>query len=58
MSKKSWTITVEEDPDTKELILPLSEELLKEFGWDIDTELTWEDLGNGSWSIKKVDKSE
>ena len=30
------TITVEEDPDTKELVIPFSEEMLKEVGWTVD----------------------
>ncbi len=55
-SKLSWTITVEEDPDTGEIILPLPEELLKTQGWVEGDTLEWIDNKDGSWSIQKVTK--
>jgi hypothetical protein len=52
---KSWTITVEENPDNpEELILPLPEDLLKEAGWAEGDTLSWTDNNNGTWSLKKV----
>ena len=57
---KSWTVTLEEDPDTGELILPFNEEILKEAGWKEGDVLEWIDNKNGSWSLvkqeEKVDK--
>ena len=51
---KSWTITVEENPDNpEELILPLPEDLLKEAGWAEGDTLDWTDNNNGTWSLKK-----
>jgi hypothetical protein len=55
-SKSSWTITVEEDPETGEIILPLPEELLKMQGWVEGDTLEWIDNKDGSWSIQKVNK--
>jgi hypothetical protein len=52
MSKR-WTITVEEDPETGELILPFSDEMLVEVAWSIGDTLEWTDNGNGSWTLKK-----
>lgn len=53
---KSWTITVEENPDNpEELILPLPEDLLKEAGWAEGDSLNWTDNNNGTWSLKKVE---
>lgn len=53
---KSWTITVEENPDNpEELILPLPEDLLKEAGWAEGDTLNWTDNNNGTWSLKKVE---
>ena len=53
---KSWTITVEENPDNpEELILPLPEDLLKEAGWVEGDTLNWTDNNNGTWSLKKVE---
>jgi hypothetical protein len=52
MSKR-WTITVEEDPETGELVLPFSDEMLVEVAWSIGDTLEWTDNGNGSWTLKK-----
>jgi len=53
----TYTVTVEEDPDTGDLVLPLPTELLNQMGWDIGDDLVWNDNFNGSFSLsKKVDK--
>ena len=49
-----WTITVEEDPKTGELILPLPEDMLKLQGWVEGDTLEWIDNEDGSWSLQKV----
>lgn len=49
-----WTITVEEDPVTGELILPFPEDFLAQQGWQEGDELEWQDLGDGSWSLTKI----
>lgn len=56
MNKKTlWTINLEEDPETGELILPFPPDLLAEAGWAEGDVLEWTDQGDGSWSlIKKV----
>jgi len=56
MSK--WTITVEEDPETKELMLPFSDEMLAEVGWQIGDILEWIDNKDGSWTLRKKDGNE
>lgn len=50
---KSWTVTLEEDPTTGELILPFNEEILKEAGWKEGDVLEWIDNKDGSWSLVK-----
>ncbi len=50
---KRWTITVEEDPETGDLVLPFPEDFLKETGWKEGDTLTWTDRGDGSWSLEK-----
>jgi hypothetical protein len=53
------TVKVEEDPDTGDLVLPLSTELLNQMGWDIGDDLVWSDNFNGTFSLsKKVDKEQ
>ena len=48
-----WTIKLEEDPETGDLIMPLPPDLLNQVGWDFGDTLIWEDLHNGSWSLRK-----
>lgn len=37
-----WTITLEEDPATGDLMLPLPPELLETVGWQLGDVLVWE----------------
>lgn len=41
------TVTVEEDPETKELVITLPPELINKLGWSINDSLTW-DIKNES----------
>lgn len=50
---KTWTITLEQDPDTGELILPFPADLLEEAGWAEGDTLKWIERGDGSWSLEK-----
>jgi bifunctional DNA-binding transcriptional regulator/antitoxin component of YhaV-PrlF toxin-antitoxin module len=50
---KIWTITLEEDPETGELILPFPPDLLAEAGWTEGDTLEWIDRGDGSWNLEK-----
>ena len=53
-----YTVKVEEDPDTGDLVLPLPTELLNQMGWDFGDTLIWDDNHDGTFSLsKKVDKS-
>lgn len=58
MSNKSWTVRVEEDEQTGDLILPLNDEILEECGLKVGDGIKWVDRGNGSWAIEKVNKTE
>ena len=49
----SWTISVEEDAETGDLILPLPQDLLEQAGWKEGDTLEWQDRGDGSWSLLK-----
>jgi bifunctional DNA-binding transcriptional regulator/antitoxin component of YhaV-PrlF toxin-antitoxin module len=56
-TNKSWTLDVQEDPETGDGILEFPPELLEAAGWKEGDTLTWTDMGNGSWSLsKKEDK--
>lgn len=38
----TWIITLEEDPETGDLVMPLPDALLKEAGWAIGDVLEWD----------------
>jgi hypothetical protein len=50
---KTWTVSLDEDPETGELILPFSDEMLEGLGWTEGDTLVWTDRGDGSWSLSK-----
>ena len=50
-----WTIKLETDPETGELVMPFPPDLLAQVGWDFGDTLIWEDLHDGRWSLKKKD---
>ena len=54
MLPKTWTVELEEDPETGELILPLPEDMLKLQEWVEGDTLEWIDNEDGSWSLQKV----
>jgi hypothetical protein len=49
----SWTIKIEEDPETKELVLPLTDEILESVGWKVGDNLNWTDNKDGTWTLHK-----
>jgi len=50
---KSWTLTVEEDPETGDGILIFPPDLLEESGWVEGDTIKWVDLNDGSWQLIK-----
>ena len=50
---KSWTLTIEQDPETGDLVLPFTPEILDERGWKEGDVLDWVDNKDGSWSLVK-----
>jgi NTP pyrophosphatase (non-canonical NTP hydrolase) len=53
LTLKNWTVNIEEDSETGDLILPLPQEILNLQGWQEGDVLDWEDNQNGSWSLTK-----
>ena len=53
MIEDKYTVKLEEDPETGELVMPIPVELLNQVGWDDGDTLLWEELPNGSYSLKK-----
>ena len=55
MNKTSWVITVEEDPISGDMILPLNDEILESINLKEGDPIEWFDRGDGSWEIRKVE---
>ena len=55
MANRTWTITLEEDPETGDLILPLNDEILEGTGWKTGDSIDWIDNKDGSWTMKKIE---
>jgi hypothetical protein len=53
LENKTWSVYIETDLKTGDLILPLPDEITAGLGWEIGDTLEWIDNGNGTWSIKK-----
>ena len=55
-TNKTWTVTLEEDSESGDLILPFTNEMLEEVGWKEGDVLEWIDNKNGSWSLVKKEE--
>jgi hypothetical protein len=51
------TVILEED-DEGNLVLPLSDDMLEELGWEIGDTIDWTDNKDGSWSMTKKKETE
>ena len=54
---KQWTIKLEEDPETGDLIMPLTDEIMESAGWKTGDTLEWIDNKNGTWVIRKLNET-
>jgi len=48
-----WTVTVQQDGKTKELFIEFPPDAINQVGWDTGDTVIWEELDNGSWSLRK-----
>ena len=55
MANRTWTINLEEDPETGDLILPLNDDILEQTGWKTGDSIDWLDNKDGSWTMKKIE---
>jgi len=54
---QNWIVELQEDPDTKDLLLPFPEDVLKLMDWEEGTVVCWEITTNGL-SLKKMEKKD
>jgi hypothetical protein len=52
--KQIWTVDVKED-NNGDAVIEFPDDLLANVGWQEGDEITWQDLGDGSWSLRKKD---
>lgn len=51
----SWTLKVEEDPETGDAMIAFPPDLLEKAGWKEGDTLNWIDQKDGSWRLEKID---
>lgn len=54
----SRSVTLEHDPATDDLILPLGDELCNELGWTVGDTINWQDNGDGTFTLTKKDSND
>ena len=54
---KTWTVEIQMDGLTGDAIIPIPDELSDIVGWNVDDELEWIDNKDGSYTLRKVQKS-
>lgn len=50
-----WTVTLEEDPETGDLMLPFPPDMLAQVGWDYGDVITWNQDDHGNFILSKKD---
>jgi len=58
MANMTWTVSIEEDPETGDWVLPLPDRLLELQGWEEGDILEWTDNNDGTFTLKKVSDDE
>jgi len=56
--RKAYTVEVETDPITGELVLPFPDELIEDMGWKEGDTLIWGSTDAGIFVTKKEDDSD
>ena len=54
---QTWTVTLEEDHETGDLILPFPPDMLAQVGWDFGDTLIWDTQKDGSIILYKKDET-
>jgi hypothetical protein len=54
----SWTVNVKEDPETGDSIIEFPPDMLEQTGWKEGDTLSWEENGDGSFTLTKVEEKQ
>lgn len=55
---QSWTVKVEQDLETGELVLPFTPDMLAQVGWDFGDTIVWAESDHGSFILTKKETNE
>jgi hypothetical protein len=53
INPNTWSILLQEDPDTGELIMPIPDSIMESQGWAIGDTLCWDTKEDGSVVLSK-----
>jgi hypothetical protein len=48
-----WTVWLEEDAETGDLVMPIPPELLAQLGWNVGETLIWQPMKDGTFILRK-----
>ena len=54
--KKTFTVHLQEDSETGDLILPIPDEMWEELGWEIGDTLDWKAKKDGTFTLTRIEK--
>ena len=52
----TYTVIVQQDPDTGELVLPFTPDMLAQVGWDFGDTIVWTEGEHGSFILSKKEQ--
>lgn len=55
---EKWVLDVKYDQKTDDTYIELPDALMKEAGWNLGDDIEWIDNKDGSWTMKKIEKTE
>lgn len=53
LKPKTWTVPIEEDPETGDGLITFPPDFLSISGWQEGDVISWKDNGDGSWTLEK-----
>lgn len=56
--EKGWTVYLDYDNETGDVILPISDEMMKAAGWNLGDTVVWSKNDDGSWTLSKKEETE
>lgn len=55
---EKWVLDVKYDNKTDDTYIELPDALMKEAGWNLGDDIEWIDNKDGSWTMRKIEKTE